>query len=102
MKQTLFVVVTTTSDGERELFPDLVLITPNETRARNLVKKLRARTPVKGLDYSLLSDFTGASYFTRTVGDLSCWAANQTPIKKLIHSRIAGRNKRNDTKTHNV
>jgi hypothetical protein len=80
-KDTLFIVVTTISDGERELFPDIVLITPSETKARNLTRKLRDRAPVRGLDYSLLSEFTGAAYFTRRVGDLSCWTTKREPYR---------------------
>jgi len=79
--KTVYVVVTIVNDGERDLFPDVVLITKNELKAARVCRALINHaasgkdTEVKtakalkrvGVDCTILSDYTNAAYFTREI-----------------------------------
>ena len=68
MKTTVYVVVTTINDGERDLFGDVVLVTKNENEARKFKTKLLKHTYNKK-EFDWLGDYDSAAYFERLVED---------------------------------
>jgi hypothetical protein len=69
----VYVVVTITNDGERDLFSDVVLITTDKKHAEDVASLLVQHKPVRGLKKSLLSPFDTAAVFTRPLNSLKCW-----------------------------
>jgi len=69
MNMQLYVVVTTTNDGERDNFADVILVTDDEALAEETVAKLIKREPIEGIDYNLLAPFDDAASFNRTLNE---------------------------------
>jgi hypothetical protein len=67
----VYVVATTQNDGEDDNFRDIVLITRSKPRAQRLTKKLQSGKKIRGLDN--LMDYENATWFEKTLEDLSCW-----------------------------
>jgi hypothetical protein len=70
-KQKVYVVVTTISDGERENFADVVLISTTEQKAQECVGALINRDAPAltrlGINTDNLAEYESASYFTREI-----------------------------------
>jgi hypothetical protein len=67
----VYVVATTQNDGEDDNFRDIVLITRSKSRAQRLARKLQSGKIPKGIE--TLMEFDGATWFERTLEDLSNW-----------------------------
>jgi hypothetical protein len=63
--EKIFVVVTLYSDGEREYFCDVALLTKDESKAKELTQKLKAHKKIPGYDW--LVDYEDANYFPREI-----------------------------------
>jgi hypothetical protein len=70
---TVYVVVTITNDGERDLFTDIILITTDKKHAQDVAKLLTEHKPVRGIDKSMLSPYESAAVFSRPLNSLKCW-----------------------------
>ena len=70
---TVYVVVTITNDGERDLFCDVVLISTDEKHAQDVAKLLIQRKTIKGINPKMLSDYESAAVFSRPLNSLKCW-----------------------------
>jgi hypothetical protein len=73
----VYIVATTQNDGEDDNFRDIVLITKSKSRAQRLAKKLQSGKIPKGIETLMglagFMDFDGATWFERTLEDLSIW-----------------------------
>ena len=66
----IFVVVTTTEDDN---IADIILITPNEEKAKEITNRLSNRTALEGFDFDRLVSYESANYFERTLDSLENW-----------------------------
>lgn len=63
--KTVHVVVTTVSDGERELFSDVVLITEDKEKAEKLTEDLKEHK----VSLEWLATYESAATFTRIIDE---------------------------------
>jgi hypothetical protein len=61
----LYIVATTTEVNEDDLISDIILITDSKPKATRIFNKVSKHKPVKGLDYHMLADYDGVTWFTR-------------------------------------
>ena len=79
MENKVWVVVTTTNEIGQDLICDVILITEDMALAEITCDRIKKKEPISGVDYSLLTPFEDAAYFSRKLNSLNCWGGNNEP-----------------------
>jgi hypothetical protein len=63
----VYVVATVTNpyNDDDDLFADIILITLDKQKARKVLKRVKERKPIRGLNYNWLAGYEGVVLFER-------------------------------------
>ena len=65
----LYVVATITDVLQEDFYADIILVTTDEEKAKDITEKLKLRLPIEGINYNNLVAFEDVNYFERTLNE---------------------------------